>query len=139
MIVVDVTSAAGVRTLSGAAFREIVRHVCSKQKVRTAEFSFVVVNDTMIRAINKKFLKHDYVTDVITFPLEQQRIVAEIYINAQQMRRQAKENGVTMKNEMTRLIVHGILHALGYDDLTAAAKRTMDSIQERYVAELSLQ
>jgi probable rRNA maturation factor len=138
MIVVDVTSVAGVRTISGVAFREIVQHVCAKQKIRAAEFSFVVVNDRLIRAINKKFLNHDFVTDVITFPLEQKRIVAEIYINEQQMRRQAKENGVTMKNEMTRLAVHGILHALGYDDLTTAEKRTMDSIQERYVAELSL-
>jgi rRNA maturation RNase YbeY len=138
MIVVDVTSASSIRTLPKSAFRSIVGYVCAQQKVTEAEFSFVIVDDSTIRSINKKFLKHDFVTDVITFPLEEKRIVAEIYINAQQMKRQAKENGVTMKNEMVRLAVHGILHTMGFDDLTAAAKKRMETVQERYVGELSL-
>lgn len=138
MIVVDVTSAAGHLSMSKASIRKIVGFVCGKEKVKKAEFSFVTVNDVMIRSINKKFLKHDYVTDVITFPLEKEAFVAEIYINTQQLKRQAIENRVTMKNEMIRLIVHGILHTLGYDDRTVATKKEMDAVQERYVTELSL-
>jgi probable rRNA maturation factor len=137
MIVVDVTSASGQQFMTKAAVREVVGFVCGKEKVKSAEFSFVIVNDAMIRSINKKFLKHDYVTDIITFPMEQKSIVAEIYINAQQMTRQAKELGVTKRNEMTRLVVHGILHAIGYEDTTAAKKKKMDAVQERYVAALS--
>lgn len=139
MITVDVTAMDGIRTQPKAEFRRIVQYVCRKQKVKEAEFSFVIVNDGMIRSINKKFLQHDFVTDVITFPLERNRNVAEIYINAEQLKRQAKENGVTMKNETIRLVVHSILHTVGYDDTTPTAKKKMDAVQERYVAELSLQ
>ena len=123
---------------AAAQFRRITEFVCRKEKVKNAELSFVIINDSTIRTINRKFLKHDYVTDVITFPLEHRQVNAEIYINVQQAKRQARENGVTIKNEMTRLVVHGTLHAIGYDDTTEVSKKNMDSIQERYVAELSL-
>lgn len=139
MITVDVTVTSGLRTIPAAAIRAAVAHVCKRERVRNAEFSFVVVNDRMIRSINKRFLKHDFVTDIITFPLEEGTVSAEIYIGAEEMRRQAKANGVSVRNEMTRLVVHGVLHALGYDDRSAAKKREMFTVQERYVTEVCSQ
>jgi len=138
MIVIAVTRAYKNISFSGSAVKSIVEFVCKKEKVRNAELSFVIVNDRTIQTINKKFLNHDYVTDVITFPLEPKTINAEIYINTQQAQRQSKENAVTVKNEITRLVVHGILHAIGYDDTTAVTQKKMNSIQERYVSALSL-
>jgi probable rRNA maturation factor len=113
-------------------------YVCMAESVKDAELSFVIINDSRIRTINRKFLGHDYVTDVITFPLEAGKVSAEIYINGRQAKRQAKEHYVSMRNEMIRLVVHGTLHAIGYDDTKAASKKRMDSIQERYVSDLSL-
>ena len=118
--------------------KHIAEFVCLKEKVKNAELSFVIVNDRTIQKINKKFLRHDFVTDVITFPLEPKEIAAEIYINTQQAKRQSNENNVTVKNEITRLVVHGTLHAIGYDDTTAVNQKKMNLIQERYVSELSL-
>lgn len=138
MITVDVAAAAGQRAFPGAAVRRIVAFVCDAERVKAGHFSFVVVDDRMMRSINKKFLRHDYVTDILTFPMEEGEAVSEIYINAQQMKRQAAENGVTAKNEMIRLIVHGILHTLGYDDTTPKTKTLMERRQERYVAALSV-
>lgn len=125
-------------SVSSAFFRRIAEYVCRRERCRTAELTFVIVDDRDIQTINKKFLRHNAVTDIITFPLEHNSVNAEIYINAQQMKRQAKEYGVTMKNEMTRLVVHGILHAIGYEDSTIAGKRKMTARQEQYVAMLSL-
>lgn len=136
MITVDVAAAAGQRAFPGATVRRIVAHVCRAERVKAGHFSFVVVNDRLMRSINKKFLRHDYVTDILTFPMEEGEAVAEIYINAQQMKRQAAENGVTVRNEMLRLVVHGILHTLGYDDTAPKAKSVMEQRQERYVAAL---
>lgn len=110
--------------------------VCRGEKVKDAELSFVIVNDKKIRTINKRFLDHDYVTDVITFPLEEKRISAEIYINVQQAIRQAKQYGVTSKNEMIRLVVHGTLHALGYDDTKKKERELMLTVQEQYVSKI---
>lgn len=115
----------------------IASFVCRKEKVSTADLSFVFVDDTKIRTINKQFLNHDYVTDIITFSLEEKNVAAEIYINVRQAKRQAKEHLVTIRNEMTRLVVHGTLHALGYDDMTPALKKTMVERQERYVEQLT--
>ncbi len=137
MIVVSITKAYKNIPFSAIAVKHIAEFVCKKVKIKKAELSFVFVNDKTIRSINKKFLSHDYVTDVITFPLELKTITAEIYINTQQAMRQSKKNNVTVKNEITRLVVHGTLHAIGYDDTTIVTKRKMNLIQERYVSELS--
>ena len=138
MIVVSVTKAFKDISFSTSAIQRIAEFVCRKEKVKNAELSFVIVPNRTIRTINKKFLKHDYDTDVITFPLETKEVNAEIYINAQQAKRQAAENNVTVKNELTRLVVHGTLHAIGYDDGKPESRKKMTAIQERYVAELSL-
>ncbi|MFA6455325.1 MAG: rRNA maturation RNase YbeY [Bacteroidota bacterium] len=138
MILIDVTKVYKPASFPTTAIQGIAAFVCQREKIKDAELSFVIVDDKTIRSINKRFLRHDYVTDVITFPLERNEVNAEIYINAQQMKRQANEHGVSMKNEMSRLVVHGTLHAIGYIDTTTAAKRKMDSVQERYVSELSL-
>jgi len=113
-------------------------YVCMAESVKDAELSFVIINDSRIRTINRKFLGHDYVTDVITFPLEPGGVSAEIYINGRQAKRQAKEHHVSIRNEMIRLVVHGTLHAIGYDDTKASSKKRMDAVQERYVSDLSL-
>lgn len=138
MISIVVTKAYSEISFSGSELKRISEFVCKKEKIKNAELSFVIINDRTIRAINKKFLQHDFVTDVITFPLERTSVNAEIYINTQQAKRQAKENFVTVKNEITRLVVHGTLHAIGYDDTTVKTKMEMDSVQERYIKELSL-
>lgn len=138
MIAVSVTKANSTIPFSGKAVKHIAEFVCKKEKINNAELSFVIIDDRTIRTINKKFLKHDFVTDVITFPLELETVAAEIYIDAEQAKRQAKEHAVTIKNELGRLIIHGTLHAIGYDDTTKASKKMMDSIQERYVSELNL-
>jgi len=138
MISVAVTKAHNQIQFSSSAIKHIAEFVCTREKIKNAELSFVIVNDRTIRTINKKFLNHDYVTDVITFPLEVKAVVAEIYINAQQAKRQSKENNVTVKNEIMRLIIHGTLHAIGYDDTSPVTQKRMHSIQERYVSALSL-
>ncbi len=138
MIVVSITKAFKNIPFSGSAVKHIAEFVCKKEKIKNAELSFVIVNDGTIRTINKKFLNHNYVTDVITFPLEQKAVNAEIYINTQQAKRQSRENNVTISNEITRLIVHGTLHAIGYTDATMITQKEMNSIQERYVSELNL-
>jgi probable rRNA maturation factor len=115
----------------------VVRFVCRNEKVLNGELSFVIVNDRIIQSINKKYLHHDYTTDVITFQLETTPLHAEIFINAQQVKRQAKEFSVSIKNELIRLIIHGTLHALGYSDTTLSQRKKMFELQEKFVSNFS--
>jgi rRNA maturation RNase YbeY len=84
--------------------------------------------------MNREFLKHDYVTDVIAFPLgEDGGVEGEIYINLDAARKQAREYGVTYTQESRRLLIHGALHLLGYDDTTIRRKKKMSEREDMYL------
>lgn len=122
------------RQISGRAIRRVIGFVLKKELVRDGKISVVLVGDRLIRKINTAYLGHNVPTDVITFPIEQNPVLeAEIYINVRQARRQAREYGVTIVNELTRLVIHGVLHAVGYDDRRTKERKKMFELQERYV------
>lgn len=103
------------------------------EAIADARVTVVVCDDETIRAINAQFLDHDWATDVITFPLAEAPLEGEIYISVDTARRQAAEYGVSLRNELVRLAVHGTLHLVGYDDTTEAERLLMHRVQERYV------
>ncbi len=80
--------------------------------IKIPEISIVLVGDAEIRAINKKYRKTNRVTDVLAFDY------GEIIICLPQAKRQAKQLGHSLKNELTILLIHGMLHLAGYDDET---------------------
>ena len=89
--------------------------------------------------MNGTYLGHRRTTDVLTFPLHEKgsrRLSGEIYVNLDQARRQAREYGVSIREETARLVIHGALHLCGYLDGTPAEQRRMTGRQERYVRSL---
>jgi metalloprotein, YbeY/UPF0054 family len=120
--------------VSKKAIQRIVSFVFKEEHVAGGKISCVFVDDNAIKKINTTYLGHKFNTDVITFLIEAQPFLeAEIYINVKQARRQARLYRVTMMNELTRLVVHGVLHALGYNDKRTNQRKKMFSLQERYV------
>jgi rRNA maturation RNase YbeY len=115
-----------------------VSFVCLRERRNNAVISVVCTDDKGIRPINKKHLAHDRTTDVISFTLEESPLEAELYVNLEQARRQAQTYGVTPLNEAARLVVHGVLHACGYDDTDDEARKRMFERQERYVKALGV-
>jgi probable rRNA maturation factor len=100
--------------------------------------SVVCTNDRSIRTMNREFLAHDYSTDVIAFPFgSDDGVEAEIYINLDAARNQAKKYRVTYTQEARRLLIHGVLHILGYDDTTVQKKKKMTEREEYYITFLS--
>ena len=113
---------------------EAVGLVFKKERIARGRISCIFVDDKTIRKINRKFLGHSSATDVITFPIESlPSPEAEIYVNTEQARRQARQYRVSVPNEVTRLVVHGVLHALGYSDKRTNLRKLMFERQERYV------
>ncbi len=103
-----------------------IRSVLRKERKRIEDVSVVFTGNGLIQSLNRKHLGHDYVTDVIAFELERRPMVAaEIYINLDRARRQAGAYGETFHSETRRLLVHGLLHILGFDDATAADRVVM--------------
>lgn len=114
-----------------------VRVVLKRESGKKRSISVVFVNDRFIRRINRKYLKHDAVTDVISFPLEGgMGVDGEVYVSLDRAKQQARDGGIPFREEVRRLVVHGTLHLLGYRDSTKREKRRMTEKEEYFLARL---
>jgi probable rRNA maturation factor len=137
-------STEGVRiALSRERVGEIVRAVLRSEGVRDAMLSVSFVPNTAIRALNRKHLRRDRITDVIAFSFrpagKRSPIVGDVYIAPAVARASARANKVPVREELVRLIVHGALHVLGHDhpETAARTRSAMWRKQERLVARLA--
>ena len=99
--------------------------------------AIIFVNSSYIHALNKKYLEHNSTTDIITFNYsgENDNLDGEIYISYNDAELNANKYKVTFRNEILRLIIHGVLHMLGYDDQSQKEKRIMKKIENMLVAQ----
>lgn len=103
-------------SIGAQLFQDAIAFALRAAGIDQAVISCAVVDDAEIRAINRQYLEHDFATDIITFPLEDHPLEAELVISADTARRQAREYGVRLREECARLAIHGILHLSGFDD-----------------------
>ena len=98
--------------------------------VSEGEVAVVFLRDGPIRALNREWLGHDRVTDVLSFPLHDpgDPPFGDVYVGLEQATRQAKENRVPRSEELVRLVVHGTLHLLGYDHAEGASMDSGDEL-----------
>jgi probable rRNA maturation factor len=104
--------------VSDARLGEAVRVVLRAEKVRHALISITLVTAPRIAAINVRHLRHRGATDVISFGFSRERggpVVADIYIAPAVASENARRHGVGVREELVRLVVHGVLHALGHN------------------------
>lgn len=96
--------------------------------------SIIFCSDEYLLEINKTYLDHDYFTDIISFPYSKNPIEGDIYISIDRIRENAKEYHVTFDHELHRVIIHGILHFLGYRDKTEEEQNTMTTKEDYYLS-----
>ena len=100
------------------------------------EINIIFCSDDYLLKLNKQYLGHDTFTDIITFDFVEGKIISgDIFISVDRMKENAKLFHVEQSTEMHRLIVHGVLHLLGYKDDTAKNKKLM-MVQEEVALEL---
>ena len=109
-----------------------------KEKKKYSNISFIFCSDKYLLSINNKFLGHNTYTDIITFPLNGvgEAISGEIYISVDRIRENAVNEGCTIKNELYRVLFHGVLHLCGYKDKTIKDKKTMTAKENFYLASI---
>ncbi len=114
-------------------YRAAVSFAIGKQKNSFENINIVIVSPKEILRINKEFLGHNYVTDVITFenpsPINN-KIYADIFFCFEQAKKQARELGKHYRKEFLTVIIHGILHLIGYDDNTIKKRNEMNAVAE---------
>ena len=100
------------------------------QIIGKKNLSVAFVTNAAIRKINRKFLRHDFATDVISFPLDSD-LLGELVISAEYAVGEAAKRKIPVEEELLRYVAHGILHLLGYDDHRPGDRKRMWARQER--------
>ena len=117
-----------------SGFRKVVREIGLQEKRKLGEICFIFVSEAEILRINSEFLKHDYITDVITFSNSIKLLVGgDIYICPQMVFSNAVDYGSGNYNELFRVMIHGLLHLVGYNDSTVDERSVMRRREEYYL------
>lgn len=100
--------------------------------------SYVFCTDDFLLKLNQQYLKHDTLTDILTFTLSGTSlpIVSEIYISIERVKENAQTLNVNYEDELHRVMIHGILHLCGYEDHSPKEKSEMRSKEDYYLSKL---
>jgi rRNA maturation RNase YbeY len=123
----------GVPKLPIKKATETIENVFRGEGVSEATVNLIYIDSEPMAKMNMEYLGHEGVTDVITFPLDEETIEGEIYVCPQQAEEQAKDYNAGFKNELLRLAAHGALHLCGYDDDTDEKRAKMNELETKYI------
>jgi probable rRNA maturation factor len=124
---------------------EAARKTLSCESRQGAVVSIALVNDDRMRRLNKRYRSIDETTDVLAFAMSEEEAVGynpellgDVVISLPQALKQAKKFKISFDEEVGRLLIHGILHLLGYDDQSAPQKKKMEEREEAILQELKV-
>ncbi len=103
------------------------------RNIQKTDLHYIFCNDTYLLAINRQFLNHDTLTDIITFDLSEEPgvVLGEIYISTERVAENAALFHTTYEHELHRVIFHGALHLCGFKDKTETEKRKIRSLEDK--------
>ena len=109
--------------------------VASAESKKLGELNVIFCSDPHILEMNRKYLGHDYYTDIITFDYcEGNLLSGDLFISVDTVRDNSSFYGASFDEEIHRVIVHGLLHLIGYDDGTAEEKKMMREKEDYYLS-----
>lgn len=111
-----------------------LKAVSEEEGRRPGQISVIFCSDPYLLEINRKYLGHDYYTDIITFDYsEGDTISGDLFISVDTVRSNAEYYSADFKDELDRVIVHGVLHLIGYDDHTDEQTAEMRARENHYL------
>jgi len=112
-----------------------LRLVAESEIRRLGQINIIFCSDNYILDINQRFLGHDYFTDIITFDYcEGEVLSGDLFISVDSVAENAVEYGAEFPEELSRVMVHGILHLIGYDDHTKSDQKVMREKENYYLS-----
>ena len=122
------------RLRESTKIKRLIAEVIGKEEKVPGDLSFIITSDKTLRNINKEFLNHNYYTDVIAFNYSvAKRINGEVYISIDTVRENAANYKISLKREILKVFIHGVLHLCGYDDKTKREKNVMSDKEDFWV------
>ncbi len=116
--------------------RSLIKSLCLKENKKLGFINCVFCSDKYLVEINKKYLKNDYYTDIITFDHKEteDNVEGDLYISVERIKENAKNFRVTTEEELVRVIIHGVLHLIGYKDKSKKEKVIMTQKENKYIS-----
>lgn len=99
-------------------YKKWIKEIISLESCKLEELNFIFCSDNYLLEINKEYLNHDYFTDIITFDnsTQEAEILGDIFISIDTVKSNSIKFKTEFQNELSRVIIHGVLHLLGYGD-----------------------
>lgn len=120
--------------------RNWITSVIEEEKITAESINYIFCSDKYLLEINLKFLNRDTLTDVISFNYNEinEPIQGDIYISIERIKENSLILGQPFKNEIYRIMIHGLLHLIGYEDTKPEEKLLMTKKEDYYLSKLSL-
>ncbi|WP_439153101.1 rRNA maturation RNase YbeY [Winogradskyella sp.] len=117
---------------------EWISNVINEEDCKEGEINYIFCSDDYLHKINVEFLNHDTLTDIISFDYSVgKKLQGDIYISIDRVKENATLYKVDFKDELARVMVHGVLHCCGYKDKSEKEVEVMRSKEDYYLAKLS--
>ena len=111
-----------------------IKMVAGSEIRKIGDINVIFCSDNYILDVNMKYLQHDYFTDIITFDYCEGKVLSgDLFISVDSVRENSIEFGTDFEEELHRVIVHGVLHLIGYDDHTDEDKKVMRQKENYYL------
>ena len=112
-----------------------IKYLIIKEVKQIGDISLILCSDKYLLDINIKYLNHNYYTDIITFNYVEDNVISgDLFISIDTVKENAKEYDVVWMKELYRVIFHGVLHLIGYNDKTGDEKKIMREKENLYLS-----
>ncbi len=107
-----------------------IRQVAAGYGRQVGELAYIFVDDEKILEVNRQYLQHDYYTDIITFDYSEGKTVSgDLFISLDTVRSNSEEQGTAYREELLRVIIHGVLHLCGLNDKGPGEREQMEAAE----------
>ena len=115
--------------------KRFINHIFKNEQTDLRSINYIFSTDNSLHKINRKYLNHNTLTDIITFRLSEKRqpIEADVYISIERIKENAFNLEITFTEELHRVIFHGALHLCGFNDKKRSQQAVMRSKEDYYL------
>lgn len=115
--------------------KAFINKQCLKEGIHVETLQYVFCSDEFVLDINKRYLNHNFYTDIISFDLSEQKgqLIGDVYISIDRVKENAKTVGSLYTHELLRVIFHGALHFCGYKDKKPSDQKMMRYMEDKWL------
>ena len=119
--------------------KECVSSILNDYKIHEGSVNFIIVTDDFLRKLKTKYFDMDVFTDVMVFNLEkkEEMLDGEIYVSWDRILENSEYLEIEQQLEFKRILIHGVLHLIGFDDQTEEEKSNMTKLEDRFIAKFT--